>query len=626
MWLILKTAWRGLRRHRRRTIITVTAMAFSLCLAIPTWGLTEGLTKEMLRGITGMELGHLQLHDPAYPRGKAMQSTLDRPEHLMGIIRSTPGVRAAAPRVHGYALASHDNALRLRLVALDAPRTKVKLGRVLDKAAPWRADPALACEAILSKDEATKETLTVGTVVTPESRGKGGRCERIQIVGISGEPLGPTPEPGSALLALPEADLMQAFGQRQLGLSALVRHSAAVSLMGVDPKAERRVTFMADKIVQGRYLANEPRGEIVVGYRLARIMKLEVGGKLFLQAAALDTSKGTFYRDATVVGIYRTGVEMLDRSRIFLHVKDAQTLMTLGDRVHEIAVTGDNARSPQSLARRLGGRVSSRLRAREGASGTRAGSLPLPAPVTVWEPAGDDAAFLVPYDLMRRFEDIPGVAAVSRRIYAEARVAKARVVSLGVLLRDKASLGRLIGPSGAEPRPCTLYMPTFLALGHGLHGGEVIHPMAAATGQDAGCPRVTVVTVPLTTAAATAASNVPPREGPRALGAPPAPGIAAWPGHQALALDGGTDDGEDPPGLEAGSNAFLVPGAMRPLRLVGVEPSHEESLSGLGARVARGSYFATKGPEADAPAVAPWPALLPVRVAKALVVSPGESL
>ena len=67
-------------------------MAVSLWMAIPTWGLTEGLTREMLRSITRQEIGHIQLHDPAFPKGKALQSALVRPKYLLGVIRGTAGV------------------------------------------------------------------------------------------------------------------------------------------------------------------------------------------------------------------------------------------------------------------------------------------------------------------------------------------------------------------------------------------------------------------------------------------------------------------------------------------------------------------------------------------------------
>ena len=63
MRTLLKIAWRNLFRQRRRTAITVAAMALSLVIAIPYYGLVEGLSHAMLRGITRMELGHVQIHD-----------------------------------------------------------------------------------------------------------------------------------------------------------------------------------------------------------------------------------------------------------------------------------------------------------------------------------------------------------------------------------------------------------------------------------------------------------------------------------------------------------------------------------------------------------------------------------
>ena len=125
------------------------------------------LYEVITRGITGMELGHIQLHDPAYPKGKALQSTLERPEHLLRLIRATPGVKAAAPRVHGYALASHDERLAVRLVALGPAQGgagAVQFGRPLDPKAPWARDPALACEALISREAAAKAAVSYNFV------------------------------------------------------------------------------------------------------------------------------------------------------------------------------------------------------------------------------------------------------------------------------------------------------------------------------------------------------------------------------------------------------------------------------------------------------------------------------
>ena len=64
------------------------------------------LASEM--GYDGLELAcwgdHVDVvqaaDDPAYAKGRALQSTLRRPQALLKAIRATPGVRAAAARVH----------------------------------------------------------------------------------------------------------------------------------------------------------------------------------------------------------------------------------------------------------------------------------------------------------------------------------------------------------------------------------------------------------------------------------------------------------------------------------------------------------------------------------------------
>ncbi|MBW2733332.1 MAG: ABC transporter permease, partial [Deltaproteobacteria bacterium] len=435
MWLLIKTAWRNLFRQSRRTSITVSAMSISLILAIPSIGMMEGLKRDMNRGITGMELGHFQVHDPAYPRGRALQSTLRRADALLATLRATQGVKAASARVHGFALASHDQQVKISLVvaaAADEPQAKaIRFGRRINAQAPWRKDRALACEVLVSRHALERHSLNVGTVLTPEASGKEGRCERLKVVGIfAASSAAEGTSPKEALKLFMPAEDIQAFAPEGKGatgvMRALIRHSTALSLYGVDPRHEPDVSFMSEKVVQGRYLGKKAKGELVVGYRLAKTLKLKVGSKLFVQAGALDQTQGSFYRDFSVVGIYRTGVDFIDRSRVFLHIADAQAVMTLGERIHEVALIAADATHLRALHERLKTRVHSELvvLTRQGKKGTRAGSEPLPAPLTVYEPRGGDAKLLIPYDLKRRFEDIKGLEAVARRIYGNATLVK----------------------------------------------------------------------------------------------------------------------------------------------------------------------------------------------------------
>ena len=115
MWLLMKTAWRNLFRQRRRTAITASAMALSLAMAIPFYGLILGIREQVVQAICGMELGHLQVHNTAYADGRALAATLREPDGLLKAVRATPGVKGATARVHGYGLVSNDRPLALRM-------------------------------------------------------------------------------------------------------------------------------------------------------------------------------------------------------------------------------------------------------------------------------------------------------------------------------------------------------------------------------------------------------------------------------------------------------------------------------------------------------------------------------
>lgn len=475
--LLAKIAWRNLFRQRRRTAITASAMALSLIVAIPTYGLMEGLGNEMLRGITGMDLGHIQVHDPSYPRGRALQSTLRQPDRLLRKIRGTSGVVAAAPRVHGYALASHDVTLLIELLPLaDAP--VIRFGRAIARQAAWRADPALECEGLVPLEQATARAVTVGTVLTPAAATPGERCERIRVVGLLGPPSKPsnppTPYPAGSSASplsvfMPVEDIQTAFGSRTRRDRATLMHSAPIALEGIEPAYERHVSFMADKITEGRYLRADAGGEVVVGYRLAQVLRLRPGDKLFIQAGSLDYSSNTYYQDFVVAGIYRTGVDTVDRSRVFLHLADAQRLMALEQRIHEIVVVGQDARHPSALARQIGTELRrSPLLVSTQSTGLRAGSAPLAAPLTIYEPqvTSSGAALLIPYDLRQRFDDLPGVRALARRAYAQSNVATSPTVApatdTGVTLRlvgVEADLERQLSQLDKKLSRASHYLP-----------------------------------------------------------------------------------------------------------------------------------------------------------------------
>lgn len=125
--------------------------------------------------------------------------------------------------------------------------------------------------------------------------------------------------------------------------------AAGAQITGIDPAAEQRVTLLQDKMSEGRYLADDPAHEAMIGKGLAETLGVAVGSELIAVTQAADGSMGNDLY--TVVGIFHTGSAILDRTGVFLHLADAQELLVLEGRLHEVsllAITRD--RIPQLKA------------------------------------------------------------------------------------------------------------------------------------------------------------------------------------------------------------------------------------------------------------------------------------
>src|SRR5262245_16611659 len=135
------------------------------------------------------------------------------------------------------------------------------------------------------------------------------------------------------------------------GLLQTARQSARVSLIGVDPEREARVSIVARSFAEGGFPAPPPPGVrslpgIAIGAPLAEQLHAKLGDKLVVHAPG-EAGLGAF----RVAGLFQTGVPGFDKTAVFLRLEDAQRLLELGDRVNEIAFALDDPRSrPAFLA------------------------------------------------------------------------------------------------------------------------------------------------------------------------------------------------------------------------------------------------------------------------------------
>ena len=142
--LILKMAWRNIGRNRRRTVVTVGAMALGLYAMVIWFGMLQGLLNDMEQTVVEVELGDLQIHAPTYLDDPSLYTDIEDVDALLSRLEAA-GFRASARLVGAGLAAAHDSAAGASLRGVDVQgnaRVSVISSRLA--AGEWldAADPA----------------------------------------------------------------------------------------------------------------------------------------------------------------------------------------------------------------------------------------------------------------------------------------------------------------------------------------------------------------------------------------------------------------------------------------------------------------------------------------------------
>ena len=97
LWTI---AYRDLLRNRRRTLLTLLAVALGYALLMMLNGFVAGILEDSLQNSIRLQTGHVQIRDESYEMEKLSllwQDLLEEPAALAARAESMAEVRAAAP-------------------------------------------------------------------------------------------------------------------------------------------------------------------------------------------------------------------------------------------------------------------------------------------------------------------------------------------------------------------------------------------------------------------------------------------------------------------------------------------------------------------------------------------------
>lgn len=106
---ILRMAWKNMWRNRARTIITMSAIFFAIILSVISDSLKSGVFENLVKNVVSFYSGYIQVHKKGYWNEQILDNSFERSESTEKKILSNAGLKALAPRLESFALASSEN-------------------------------------------------------------------------------------------------------------------------------------------------------------------------------------------------------------------------------------------------------------------------------------------------------------------------------------------------------------------------------------------------------------------------------------------------------------------------------------------------------------------------------------
>ena len=100
-WALASMAWRNLRRHRRRMLITLSSISFGILLAVLFTGMGDHSYSKMIDLAARMGTGHVSLQHPGYQDAPSLKKTIPDTDRLREQALADPDVHRVVTRISG---------------------------------------------------------------------------------------------------------------------------------------------------------------------------------------------------------------------------------------------------------------------------------------------------------------------------------------------------------------------------------------------------------------------------------------------------------------------------------------------------------------------------------------------
>jgi ABC-type lipoprotein release transport system permease subunit len=161
-------------------------------------------------------------------------------------------------------------------------------------------------------------------------------------------------DPAKAIKALGQALPPGSHWTARVRVNAVAnnaRHNDGVTLVGMDPKTEAKVSFIGHAVTQGQYLKEDDDYGILVGQALLEKFETRLGHKLIIMSQ--DTGKQIASRAFRIRGVYRAEQRATEKQYVFVTRSAAQAMLKMGRGVSEISVLLPESAQPAAVAAKL---------------------------------------------------------------------------------------------------------------------------------------------------------------------------------------------------------------------------------------------------------------------------------
>jgi len=134
--MLVKLAWRNIWRNKKRSLITISSVLFSVLLAIIFKAFEQGSYQQMIDNMVKYSTGYIQVQDVMYEEEPSIDHSLLFDENLQEALnRHSEKIAYTVPRMHGFALAASGAQTRgVFIIGIDPPK-EAKMNDLADNMA-----------------------------------------------------------------------------------------------------------------------------------------------------------------------------------------------------------------------------------------------------------------------------------------------------------------------------------------------------------------------------------------------------------------------------------------------------------------------------------------------------------